>query len=103
MHSHFRSRRPSFAIPVMAERADNSLSLARSLASNAEQLAELSRLVTAHVTNADSAATANAGLQTTLVNSTAAVQSSLQSLAAAQSQLVVIQSAHATRSTRFVN
>jgi hypothetical protein len=43
MHSHSRVRRPSFAIPVMGERADTSLNLARTLTQNSEQLTELSR------------------------------------------------------------
>jgi hypothetical protein len=81
----------------MAERADTTLTLARTLAQNSEQLTELSRLVTVHVTNADAASASALVNQNALVASTTALQTSLVSLAATQAQLLQVQSDHATQ------
>ena len=81
----------------MGERADTSLNLARTLTQNSEQLTELSRLVTVHVTNSDAASASALATQNALVASTAALQTSLVSLAANQAQLLQIQSDHATQ------
>ena len=97
MDRSFRVRRPDFSIPVMAERADTTLTLARTLAQNSEQLTELSRLVTVHVTNADAASASALVNQNALVASTTALQTSLVSLAATQAQLLQVQSDHATQ------